>query len=196
MILRPESRTERLERCRHELERNPESGVAHYNLGLAYQVMGRFQQAEKAYLEAIDKEPELVEAWVNLGGVRLHMWDFDGCLEASKRAVELREELAVAHFNLGQAYLYKNDPENLVRCTKRVIEIDREHAAGHYFAAVGLLAIGDLGGAKRHLGRAMELGHRPTPELMKAMEKAERSRASGTTVEIPGVDTPETSKED
>ena len=35
-----------------------------------------------------------------------------------------------------------------------------------------------------------------TPELMKAMEKAERSRASGTTVEIPGVDTPETSKED
>jgi len=193
-----ESRTERLERCLQAVEENPTSAVTHYNLGLAYQKAGRFQSAEKAYETAVELDPGLVEAWVNLGGVRLHGWDFEGCLEASKRAVALRDDLAIAHYNLGQAYLYMNDPDNLVACTKRVLEIDRDHPASHYYAAVGLLALGDLGAAERHLGRAMELGHRPTAEFLRALEKAQRAKAEGRIdmVEIAGGDAPEKPKED
>ena len=197
-MTRPESRTERLDRCLQAVEEKPQSAVAQYNLGLAYQKCGRFGLAEEAYERALEIDPGLTEAWVNLGGVRLHNWDFEGCLEASKMAVSQQEDLAVAHYNLGQAFLYMNDPENLVACNKRVIELERDNAGAHYYAAVGLLAVGDVTGAERHAGRAMELGHRPTPEFLRALEKAQQAGVRGriSTIEIAGGDTPEKPKED
>lgn len=192
-----ESRTERLERCLEAVEQGPGSAVACYNLGLAYQKMGRFGEAEQAYRKAVELDATLAEAWVNLGGVRLHGWDFEGCLEASLKAVELRDDLVVAHHNLGQAYLYLNDPENLVRCARKVLELDADHPPSHYYAAVGLLALGELGAAERHLGRAMELGHRPTAEFLRALERAQRSKGEGRIdmVEIGGGEIPGRAKE-
>jgi tetratricopeptide (TPR) repeat protein len=194
----PESRTQRLERCQKAVEEQPQSAVAHYNLGLAYQKTGRFQLAEEAYAKAVELDPGLTEGWVNLGGVRLHNWDFEGCLAASKEAVRQRADLLIAHYNLGQAYLYMNDPEKLVECNKRVLEIERDHAEAHYYCAVGLLAVGDVPGAERHAGRAMELGHRPTPDFLKALEKGQRTHAEGriSTVEIAGAERPDKPKEE
>jgi tetratricopeptide (TPR) repeat protein len=194
----PESRTDRLERCLQAAQESPDSPAAQYNLGLAYQKAGRFQAAEQAYSKAVELDPDLAEAWINLGGVRLHSWDFEGCLEASRRAVEIRDDLVMAHHNLGQAYLYMNDPENLVASVKRALTLDPDHAQSHYYAAVGLLALGELGAAERHLGRAMELGHRPTAEFMRALERAQRAKAEGRVnmIEIAGGDPPEKPKED
>jgi tetratricopeptide (TPR) repeat protein len=174
-MTKPESRTDRLDRCLEAVEEKPRSAVAHYNLGLAYQKTGRFHLAEEAYLKAVEIDPGLAEAWVNLGGVRLHNWDFEGCLKASKMAVSQRDDLAMAHYNLGQ-----------------------DNAAAHYYAAVGLLAVGDLTGAERHAGRAMELGHRPTQEFLRALEKAQRAGAEAklSVVEIAGEENPEKPKED
>ena len=193
-----ESRSERLERCLDAIGQSPGSAVAHYNLGLAYQRVGRFQEAEQAYKRSVELDPTLAEAWVNLGGVRLHGWDFAGCMEASLRAVELRDDLVLAHHNLGQACLYMNDPEGLVRCARKALELDPDHPPSHYYAAVGLLALGSLGAAERHLGRAIELGHRPTAEFLRALERAQRDRTAGRIdmVEISGGEAPGKAKED
>lgn len=193
-----ESRTERLDRCLQAVGDKPTSAAARYNLGLAYQKMGRFQAAEEAYKEALELDPMLGEAWINLGGVRLQQWDFEGCLEASLRAVELRSDLVLAHHNLGQAYLYTDNPDKLVMCAKKALKLDPEHPASHYFAAVGLLARGEAGAAERHLAKAIELGHRPTPDFLKAMEKAQQSKARQQIrmSVIAGGDAPEKPKED
>ena len=172
----------RLERCLRQVEERPDSAVAHFNLGLAYTKTGRTQSAEKAYLDALERDPDLVEAWVNLGGVRLLQWNFAGCLEATREAVARRDDLVLAHYNMGQAHLYLGDSASLLECCRRVLELDPEHAAAHYHAAVALLALDDLGGAKRHLAEAINLGHRPNPEFMKALEKAERSQQVGPPV--------------
>lgn len=194
-----ESQRHRLERCLEEVESHPERASAHYNLGLAYTVSGRVKKAEESYLTALELDPTLVPAWVNLGGVRLMRWEFQGCLEANQEAAKLRDDLPIVHYNMGQAYLYLNDPENLVRCTERVLELDRDHAAAHYYAAVGFLALDKLGTAERHFGRALELGHRPTQEFMRAMEKAQRKKAQKSKVnliEISGAEAPKKTKED
>jgi len=104
----------------------------------------------------------------------------------------------MAHHNLGQAYLYRDDAKNLVKCAKRALRLDPEHSPSHYFAAVGLMATGDAGGAERHLARAIELGYRPTPEFLKAMEKAQREKAGQQIqiAEIAGGDAPEKPKEE
>ena len=194
-----ESQRERLDRCQREVEEHPDRASAHYNLGLAYTVSGRVKQAEESYLKALEIDPTMLEAWVNLGGVRLMRWEFQGCLEANQAAVRLRDDLPIVHYNMGQAYLYLNDPENLLRCNERVIELDRNNGAAHYHAAVGHLAMDNLGAAERYLGRAIELGHQPTQDFVRAMEKAhlkKQREQNVTLIEISGAKTPKTKKED
>jgi tetratricopeptide (TPR) repeat protein len=194
-----ESQRQRLERCEQAVKDCPEQASAHYNLGLAYTVSGRVKKAEEAYLKAVELDPMLHQAWVNLGGVRLMRWEFQGCLEANHQAARLRDDLPIVHYNMGQAYLYLNDPENLLRCNQRVLELDANHALAHYHAAVAYLALDNMGAAERHLAKAIELGHRPTQDFVKAMEKAnlKKQRERKTTlIEISGAETPENTKED
>ena len=194
-----ESQKHRIERCEKEVASNPQSAAAHYNLGLAYTVSGRVKAAEEAYVRAAELDPKMVEAWINLGGIRLMRWEFEGCRDAIVEALKLDDSLVVGHYNLGQAYLYLNDPENLVRCNERVLELERDHAAAHYYCAVGYLALDNLGAAERHLGRAIELGHAPTQDFVKAMEKAQQKKArreNVTLVEITGASSPENKRED
>lgn len=194
-----ESQRERLERCQREVDEHPEQASAHFNLGLAYTVSGRVKQAEASYHRALELDPTLIQAWVNLGGVRLLRWDFKGCLEANQQALRIDPGSVRANFNAGQAYLYLNDPENLLAAMKRVLELERDHAEAHYYAAVGELALDNLGAAERHLERATELGHRPTQEFLRALEGA-RLRASreskATLIEISGAEAPDNPKEE
>jgi len=163
---------ERIEHWERKVEEEPDSAAAHYNLGLAYTAMGRMTSAEKAYRRAVELDPEFVEAWVNLAGTLLLQWRFEECLEASRRAVALREDLPLVHFNMGQACLYLGDADGLVECNRKVLELEPEHAAGNYFLAVGLLAQKKVPEARFFIERAMRLGHRPTPEFLRAMERA------------------------
>jgi hypothetical protein len=59
--------------------------------------------------------------------------------------------------------------------------------------------VNNLGAAERHLGRALELGHRPTQDFIKAMEKAQLKKQQAqplSLIEISGAETPDNTKED
>lgn len=191
-----ESQRQRLERCREEVEAHPERASAHYNLGLVYTVSGRVKEAEAAYRKAVELDPALVQAWVNLGGVLMMRWDFEGALEANRQAAAVQDDLVEAHFNIGQACLYLKRPQDLLDANLKVLELERDHAAAHYFASVAHLALDNLGAAERHLGRAMELGHRPTQEFMKAIEKAQQAKPMPNVIEIPGPEGSENNEEE
>ena len=169
---------ERAEHWSQQAENDPGSARARFNLGLAYTEMGRVNDAEKAYMAALELDPDLVEAWVNLGGVRLLRWDFQGCLEATQEAVARRDDLVIAHFNMGQAHLYLGHAAELVECNRRALALDPRHAAAHYFLAVGLLAAGEVPQARVELTQAMRLGHQPSTEFLKALERAETAAPS------------------
>ena len=194
-----ESQRHRIERCLKAVEEKPDSAATHFNLGLAYTASGKVKAAEEAYLKALECDPNMIQAWVNLGGVRLMRWEFEGCRDANLEALKRDDTLVVAHYNLGQAYLYLNDPKNLVECNQRVLELDRKHPGAHYYMAVGQLALGNHGAAERHLGRAIALGHTPTQDFVKAMEKAQMQKARSATttlVEITGAEGPDKPREE
>jgi tetratricopeptide (TPR) repeat protein len=187
----------RVQRCLKEVEKQPDSAAAHFNLGLAYTKQGLVNKAEAAYRKALEIDPDLVEAWVNLGGSLLLKWDFQGALDANREAVQRKEDLLLAHYNMGQAHLYLGDAQGLLDCCRRVIELDAEHAAGHYYLAVALLALDRVQEARETLGRAMALGHRPTPEFLRGLERAENQTETNpsNTVTNIGADAPQESKE-
>jgi tetratricopeptide (TPR) repeat protein len=192
-----ESANDQLKRCLEKVEENPESAVAHFNLGLAYTQKGRMNSAEDSYRKALEIDPGLIEAWVNLGGALLLKWDFEGARDANLKALKLKDDLLLAHYNLGQAFLYLGDAESVERCNRRVVELDPAHAAGHYFLAVGLLALNRVAEARESLAEAMKLGHRPTPEFLKGLEKAEKHSMADNVnlVTHIGAEAPEDSKE-
>ncbi len=183
--------TRRLEEWKRRAEERPASAAAQFNLGLALGKRGLVDRAEKAYRRALDLDPDLVQAWVNLGGILLLKWDFRGCLAANAEAVKRRDDLLAAHFNIGQACLYLGDAEGLVRAARRVLSLEPKHAAGHYFLAVGLLAEGDVRQARETLGRAIALGHRPLPEFLRALERAEQALTKQRPAGDPEVREPE-----
>lgn len=185
-------RPERLEELKRRAEERPDSSVAQFNLGLALARRGLVDRAERAYRRALELNPDLVEAWVNLGGVLLLKWDFRGCLEANTEAIKRKHDLLAAHHNIGQACLYLGDGEGLVRAARRVLALDPAHAAGHYFLAVGLLAVGQVREARQALGQAMALGHRPLPELLRGLDRAEQELTQTQTAGDLGNREPET----
>ena len=76
-----------LEQAKQQVELQPDSPKAHFNLGLAYSKKGVVDPAEAAYRKALELDPDLLEAWVNLGGVLMARWDFKGSLEANREAL-------------------------------------------------------------------------------------------------------------
>jgi tetratricopeptide (TPR) repeat protein len=197
MTMIRENATARLERCLKRVEEHPDSAPAYFNLGLAYTNIGKVDRAKDAYNKALELDPDLVEAWVNLGGALLLKWDFKGALEANREALKRRDDVLLAHYNMGQAYLYLGDAEGLVGCCRRVIEIEPGHAAGHYYMAVGLLALGQVKKAREYLAKAMTLGHQPTAEFLRGLERAEQQTAldNSNLVTNIGAEAPDDSKE-
>jgi len=181
-----EKPSERIARWSRRIEEQPDSAVAHFNLGLAYTDVGKMTSAERAYRRAVELDPTLVEAWVNLAGALLLQWRFEEALEASQRAAELAGDMPLVHFNMGQAYLYLGDADGLIRCNRKVLELEPDHAAANYFLAVGLLAKDDVAGARTYLARAQALGRRPTPEFLRELERKERAAGAVRTIEIGG----------
>lgn len=170
----------RIEFWQERLNVNPRSAVAHFNLALAYTDLGLVGRAEELYRKALEIDDSLVEAWVNLGGALLLKWDFGGCLKANQEAVARRDDCLLAHYNMGQAYLYLGDGDGVVRCYRKVLELDPRHPAGHYYLAVGLLATGHVEQARRAAATAMELGHRPSPEFLRSLEKEDSKTTAGS----------------
>ncbi len=174
----------RIEQWQEYLSMHPASAVGHFNLALAYTDLGLVGRAEELYRKALELDDSLVEAWVNLGGVLLLKWDFAGCLKANQEAVARQDDCVLAHYNMGQAYLYLGDAEGVVRCYRRVLELEPRHPAGHYYLAVGLLATGHVDQARRAAATAIKLGHRPSPEFLRSLEKASQEPRSGGGVPV------------
>jgi tetratricopeptide (TPR) repeat protein len=192
-----ESSGAQLERYLQKAKDHPGSAAVHFNLGLMYTQRARMSSAEQAYRRALEIDSGLVEAWVNLGGVLLLKWDFEGSREANRQALRLNGDLLLAHYNLGQASLYLGDAAAVESSNRRVVELDPEHAAGHYFLAVGLLSLDRAKEAREALAQAMQLGHRPTPEFLRGLEKVEKELEANKVNMVTniGAEAPKDSKE-
>ena len=172
--MQPESMelSARVAGLREAAAREPGSPTIQLQLGTALAKSGAVGDAERAFQRALELEPEMPEALVNLGGVYLARWDFRQCVEVNRRAAERKPTLLHAHYNQGLGHLYLGEAVEMVSCFQRVLELDPRNAGGRYYLAVGLHAVGQLDEARKQLAIAIELGHHPEPEFLRALERA------------------------
>lgn len=74
-------------------------------MGTIHLVQKNLEEAEKAYLHAIEIRPKFFLALLNLGRLRLKQKNFDGAITALDQALAVRPTSADANYLIGDAYL-------------------------------------------------------------------------------------------
>ncbi|MDA9625213.1 tetratricopeptide repeat protein, partial [Luminiphilus sp.] len=82
-------------------ELSPQDAVAHSNLSVTLQDLGRLDEAEASCRQAIALKPSLAEAHSNLGNTLRDLGKLDESEASCRQAIALKLGYAEAHYNLG-----------------------------------------------------------------------------------------------
>ena len=130
----------------HAIEVTQNNYIAHNNLGVAYDSIGRYQDAVEAYKQTIKIRPDFAEAHSNLGAVYGKVGRWEDAIESCKQAIRIQSDFAEAHSNLGFAYGNLGRYQDAIEAYKQAIRINPDYAEAHC----------NLGAAYGKLGRWQE----------------------------------------
>jgi tetratricopeptide (TPR) repeat protein len=103
---------------------DPKDYVAWTELGTAYFLREKYDDAEKSYQRALAEKPAYLPALVNDGKLRLAKKDFDAAIEILTKAVTAQPTSADANYFLGEAYLQIKRGSKAVGYLNEAIRLD------------------------------------------------------------------------
>jgi Flp pilus assembly protein TadD len=127
----------------HAIAVTQNNALAYYNLGVAYQNVGRHQDAIEAYQQAIRIKPDYAEAHCNLGGTYGELGRHQDAVEACKQAIRIKPDYAKAYYNLGVACHNLGRHQDAIEAYQQAIRNKPDYAE----------AYNNLGAAYHSLGR-------------------------------------------
>lgn len=120
------------------LKVDPDSYLAHANLGIVLAEQGRHEEAAAHYSRAIESNPEYAKAYGNLGNLLAERGQTGQAIRLYDRALQLEPNNAKTHYNLANA-LYKNrDVDAALRHYRKSIDLDPLYAEAHLNLASAL----------------------------------------------------------
>ena len=138
----------------------PGNAEAHNNLGVAYQRMGRYDDAAREHQEALRLFPTYAEAYNNMGIVAEHL----GQIEEAQRfyAVALRlqsnsRNTAEAHHNMGSVLQKLGRNEEAVTEIREALRLNPRYADAHDNLGSALMRLGRTDEAIAHYTEAIRL---------------------------------------
>lgn len=123
------------------VELHPQSGIYRINLGIAFETLGRLEEAEQQYREGVRLQPGLAQAHYNLGHVQTALGDLEGAVDSYREAVRLAPTLPEARANLGVALRDLGRAEEALPHLEKALQL-RGHVDDHTNLAA---AFHDLG---------------------------------------------------
>jgi predicted O-linked N-acetylglucosamine transferase (SPINDLY family) len=111
---------------------DPQSGVAHVNLGNAQHQLGRFEAAIASYDSAIALKPDLAEAFYNRGNVLRELGQHQAAVHSYDRAIAIKAGYVDAHLNRGLALSELQHYEAAIASYDAAIAINPAYAEAHY----------------------------------------------------------------
>ncbi|MGD1019631.1 MAG: tetratricopeptide repeat protein [Verrucomicrobiia bacterium] len=150
---------------RETLAKNPDSWVAHNNLGLALAKAGKGQEAMAHYEEAVRLGPNNAEAHNNLAWALLRVGNVQEAVAHFERAVQLRPGSAVAHYNLGNALRRAGSIPEAIEQYELALKIAPDYVEAHNNLGNALAQVGKVSEATAHYQQALRF--RPdSPEVL------------------------------
>lgn len=158
----------------HVLRLEPNSSIAHYNLGKFLATQGKYGEAIAHYRQALNIRPEDTDARNNLGLVLAVRGEVEASLQEFQKTVQIDPNHARAYFNMGRVVARQGDYETAIRNFHRALELKPNEAEIHVALGNVLATQGDLGAATRRFEEAVRL----KPELADAHVALARSLAA------------------
>jgi tetratricopeptide (TPR) repeat protein len=131
----------------HAIEATQNNYLAYYNLGTAYNDIGRYPEAIEELKQAIKITPYYADAYYNLGVAYGNLSRHTEAIEAFTQFINIKPDDADAHYNLGLAYGNLNRRAEAIEAFKQAIKIKPNYAEAHYNLGTAYLAIGDKNSA-------------------------------------------------
>jgi predicted TPR repeat methyltransferase len=108
---------------RQHLHDYPEDPSALHFLGLLRTHQGRYQEAVKLMIAALEIDPNYVDAWSNLGVAYFKERDFERAEFCARKAIEISPEFANAWANLGMTLRARNACEEALVAWGRALDL-------------------------------------------------------------------------
>ena len=91
---------------RYLLKYFPDDAEIYYKLGIVYEKLKKFTEAEKCYKKAVEISPQ-EDFYYNLGDVLVELKEWDEAIAAFKKVLETDPNDGNCYFNLGVCYFNK-----------------------------------------------------------------------------------------
>lgn len=150
------------------IQKNPDAGIAHLNLGSFRLKQGRNAEAVSLFKRSIELEPPKAIAHFNLGTALLNENRVDEAIVNFRAALALQADYPKCLANLGNAYLTKGRAADAVAPLMRAIELKPDYALAHQNLATAFEQLGRIVDAERHYRDAARLNPADRASLMSA----------------------------
>jgi protein O-mannosyl-transferase len=141
----------------HTIRVEPKAWVAHYNLGNAYESLGRHQDAVARFRETIRLRPEFARAHNNLGNSLDSLGRSAEAVPSYERAVQLKPDLVEAYNNLGIGYAQQGRQEQGLAALRTATQLRPDFLEAHLNLAITLRQMGRLPEARAEADQAIAL---------------------------------------
>ena len=121
----------------------PDFAGAQYNLAITLQELGKLDEAETSYREAIALKPDYTEAYCNLGITLSELGRLDDAEASYRKAITLKPDYAEAYNNLGNLLQEQDKFNDAETSFRQALSLNPNFAEVH----------GNLGNTLKELGR-------------------------------------------
>ncbi|MEH2207255.1 MAG: tetratricopeptide repeat protein, partial [Nostoc sp.] len=139
------------------LRLDPNSIIAHNNLGNALSDQGKLEEAIAAYQEALQIDPNFAIAHYNLGLALYGEGKLSEAIAAYQEALQIDPNFAIAHNNLGSALSDQGKLSEAIAAYQEALQIDPNYADAHYNLGNALYAQGKLSEAIAAYQEALQI---------------------------------------
>jgi len=173
---------ESVKQFRMAVEKAPQpSDIIWANLGRALDANKEYEEAEKAYVKAIELKPTESNYFVNMSLVQISQGNIDGATTSIEKAAALNPSNGgVAYYNLGATLINRNKPKEAITFLKRAVELDPKYVNAYYQLGLSLIGVGELAEAAPYLQKVIELAPDST-DAQTAKALLEATKSAGTT---------------
>ena len=110
----------------------PEDAEIQYNIGILYEKIKDFENAKKAYKNAIEISPQS-DFYYNLGEVLVELKEWDDAISAFKTVLQTDSRDGNCYFNLGLCYFNKDEMNLATDDFQQAINLNPQDLFAHFY---------------------------------------------------------------
>ena len=141
----------------YTVQHNPQSSIAHNNLGDALLNAGRVSEAIEQFEQALKIKPDDPYAHNNFGNALMTAGRMSEAVEQLQQALKVKPDYAEARNNLGAALVRSGSMSEGIEQLEQALSIKPDYAEAHYNAGIAFLRTGRVSEAIGQLGQALKI---------------------------------------